>query len=81
VDRDAAALLAGLADHALPGKAELGLAGLHRRAGDARAARNAGELGDLAVRRDAAAGNAAHDRVDPAIQLAHVGRVGGHTVR
>ena len=72
MDRDPAAQLAGLADHALPRQPITGLGDLHGRAGDAAAAGDAGELGDLAVGRDASARNLAHHGVDPPVQLAHV---------
>ena len=64
--------LSGLADHALPRQLVGGLARLHRCAGDARAAGDPGELGDLAVRRDVAARDLANDRVDPLEQRAQV---------
>jgi hypothetical protein len=79
VDRDAAAGLAGLAEDALPRDAVGAARGLHGGAGDARAAGDAGELGDLAVGRDAAGGDAAHDAVDLAVQAADVlGFAGRH---
>jgi len=79
VDRDPAALLAGLADHALPRDGVGGRGRLHRRAGDPRAARDARELGDLAVRGDPAAGDPADDGVDRPVQAADVlGFAGRH---
>jgi hypothetical protein len=63
VDRDAAARLARLADHALPRQARLDL---HRRAADASAVRDARHLGHLAVGRDAATWDPADDGVDRA---------------
>lgn len=53
VDRDAAAQLAGLADHALPRQLISRFAGLERCRGDPRTARDPRELGDLTVGRDA----------------------------
>ena len=70
VDRDPPAQLAGLADHALPRQPIAGLGRLHRGARDPRAARDAGELGDLAVGRDAASRNPADHAVDLAVQAA-----------
>jgi hypothetical protein len=79
VDRDPAAGPAGLGDHALPRQAIGGRGRLQRRAGDARAAGEAGELGDLAVGGDPAAGDPADDLVDRAVQAADViGFAGRH---
>src|SRR5262249_54166469 len=61
VDLDAGPRGAALADHALPGQA---VALPHGRAGDAGAPGKPGELRDLAVGRDPAARDAAHDLVD-----------------
>jgi hypothetical protein len=79
MDRDPAAGLAGLADDALPRQGASARRDLHRRTGDAAAAGDAGELGDLAVRGDAAGGDAADDAVDRAVQAADViGFAGRH---
>lgn len=75
MDRDATAQPAGLADHALPRQAIGGRAGFQRRGGDARTAGQPGELGDLAVGRDAAAWDAADHgvhRVVEALQMRSV---------
>jgi molybdopterin synthase catalytic subunit len=80
VDRDAPAQLARFADHALPRQPVLGAARLQRRGGDARAARDAGELGDLAVRRDRTARDPADDLVNPAIEVAHLRIHGGRLI-
>src|SRR6185437_10151433 len=61
VNRDPAALRARLADHALPRQRVGAGARLERRGRDTRAARQARELGDLAVGRDAAARDRADD--------------------
>jgi hypothetical protein len=78
VNRDPAAQLSGFSDHALPWQLIARLACLERCSGDARAAGNAGELGDLAVRCYLAARDLADDGMDAAIQLAQMIRVVGH---
>ena len=66
-DGDAREVPRVLADHALPGEAAAG-GGAHGGADRARGAGVAGELGDLAVGDDAAARDAAHDRVELAVE-------------
>jgi hypothetical protein len=78
-DRDPGAGLPGLAEDALPRDAIGRLRGSHRGPGDPGAARDPGELGDLAIRRDPAAWNAAHHRIDRAVQPPDVlGLAGRH---
>jgi hypothetical protein len=72
VDRDAAGRRPALAQHALPRQALVGVRGLQRGAGDAAAARDAGELGDLPVGRDPPARDPAHDRVDRGVEATQV---------
>jgi hypothetical protein len=79
VDRDPAAPLAGLADHALPRQPIARLARLHRGARDARATGDAGELGDLTVGRDPAHRDPPdHDMDPPEQRLEVVGIAGRH---
>jgi hypothetical protein len=79
VDRDPRARPAGLAEDALPRDGVGPRRRLHGRPGDARAAGDAGELGDLAVGRDAAGRDAADDAVDRPVQAADVlGFAGRH---
>jgi len=72
VDRDPAAQPAGLADHALPRQLIGGLARLERGRGDPRATGDPGELGDLAVGRDAPARDLADHCLDRAEQALEV---------
>jgi hypothetical protein len=72
VDRDPAAQLAGFPDHALPRQLIGGLRGLERSGRDPRAARDARELGDLAVGRDAPPGDRADHLLDRLEQLLEV---------
>jgi len=72
VNRDPAAQLSGLSDHALPRQPIGGLARLQRGRSDACSAGKTCELGDLSVRRDVTARDLSDDRVHAAEQLTQV---------
>jgi len=74
VNRDLAAGLARLADDPLPRQLVGRLADLQRGPGDAPAAGDAGQLGDLTVGRDAAARDLADDGIDPPVERTNVRR-------